>query len=57
MCCWELDREAKPQKPQINLQKSSLQDRILRMRKGSEVQVAPKLKLFEPTFTIQYEEN
>jgi transposase len=41
----------------FNLPKSSLQDRISKIRKGSEVHVPPKLGRFERTFTVEYEEE
>jgi hypothetical protein len=41
----------------FNLPKSSLQDRISKIRKDSKVQVPPELERFERTFTVEYEEE
>jgi hypothetical protein len=41
----------------LNLPKNSLQGRISKIRKGSKIQIAPKLGRFKRTFTVEYEEE
>jgi hypothetical protein len=41
----------------FNFPKSSFQDRIWKIRKRREVQVPPKLGIFERTFAIRYKKN
>jgi hypothetical protein len=42
---------------QFKLPRTSLLDRISKIRKGSRVQILPKLGRYEETFTVNYEEE